>query len=414
MGQVSRFDYGQVTKSEKTDEGYLKVWCKAARVGTQRYTRGDGTQVVEYRPEEEVSNPESLASFGMKAVTLNHPKVLLDSKTTKLHQVGHAGSHVRFSDGFVEVALIVTDQDAIDAIQRGDAQEVSAGYRVDYENIPGVTPEGESYDGIQRNIKVNHIALVSRGRAGREARLLLDSCDRNDAVADIEKPSNSPATSMARINLDGLEIELSADAAGAVQSFVKETGRAQAELQQKLDSQEAIIQTATTETSQLQERADAAAGRITELEQQLAEAVAATEKRDDAAEINSAVNARIAALNKFAPILPVDFKFDGQDEAAIMQLAYHNVFEKEAREDASADYLLGVLDGVLAAMEDIEEDQEEIKADAEFAPEEDGSNVAEVRAALSAVQASEKFDAQDAYRERLLNGWKSDLSANAK
>ena len=122
----------------------------------------------------------------MKAVTLNHPKVLLDSKTTKLHQVGHAGSHVRFSDGFVEVALVITDQDAIDAVQRGDAQEVSAGYRVDYDPTPGVTPDGESYDGIQRNIKVNHIALVARARAGREARLLLDSCDRNDAVADIE------------------------------------------------------------------------------------------------------------------------------------------------------------------------------------------------------------------------------------
>ena len=95
-----------------------------------------------------------------------------------------------------------------------------------------------------------------------------------------------------------------------------------------------------------------------------------------------------------------------------MAIAYQNVFEKEARSDASADYLLGVLDGVLAAMEDIEED-EEIKADSEFTPEEDGSNTAEVRAALAQVQASEKFDAKDSYRERLLNGWKSDLSANA-
>ena len=122
MGQVSRYDYGQVTKSEITDEGYLKVWCKAARVGTQLYTRGDGAQVREYRPEDEVSNPESLASFGMKAVTLNHPRVLLDTETTKLHQVGHAGSQVRFSDGFVEVALLITDQKAIDAFKRGDAQ----------------------------------------------------------------------------------------------------------------------------------------------------------------------------------------------------------------------------------------------------------------------------------------------------
>ena len=413
MGQVSRYDYGQVTKSEVTDEGYLKVWCKAARVGTQLYTRGDGTQVREYRPEDEVSNPDSLASFGMKAVTLNHPKVLLDSKTTKLHQVGHAGSHVRFSDGFVEVALVITDQDAIDAIQRGDAQEVSAGYRVDYDPTPGVTPDGESYDGIQRNIKVNHIALVARARAGREARLLLDSCDRNDAVADIEPPSNSPVISMARITLDGLDIELPADAAGAVQSFVKETGRTQAELQQKLDAQEEKIQAVVTEKTEAQDRIDASQERIAELEKQLAEAVAASEQRDDAAEINDAVNKRLEALNKFAPIMPEDYKFDGEDEAQIMAIAYQNVFEKEARSDASADYLLGVLDGVLAAMEDIEEDQEEVKADSEFVPEEDGSNVAEVRAAIAQVQASEKFDAKDSYRERLVNGWKSDLSANA-
>ena len=413
MGQVSRYDYGQVTKSEVTDEGYLKVWCKAARVGTQLYTRGDGTQVREYRPEDEVSNPDSLASFGMKAVTLNHPKVLLDSKTTKLHQVGHAGSHVRFSDGFVEVALVITDQNAIDAIQRGDAQEVSAGYRVDYDPTPGVTPKGESYDGIQRNIRVNHIAVVSKGRAGREARLLLDSCDRNDAVADIEPPSNSPVISMARITLDGLDIELPADAAGAVQSFVKETGRAQAELQQKLDAQEEKIQAVVTEKTEAQDRIDASQERIAELEKQLAEAVAASEQRDDAAEINDAVNKRLEALNKFAPIMPEDYKFDGEDEAQIMAIAYQNVFEKEARSDASADYLLGVLDGVLAAMEDIEEDQEEVKADSEFVPEEDGSNVAEVRAAIAQVQASEKFDAKDSYRERLVNGWKSDLSANA-
>ena len=413
MGQVSRYDYGQVTKSEKTDEGYLKVWCKAARVGTQLYTRGDGSQVREYRPEDEVSDPDSLSSFGMKAVTLNHPKVLLDAKTTKLHQVGHAGSHVRFSDGFVEVALVITDQEAIDSIERGDTQEVSAGYRVDYDPTPGVTPEGESYDGIQRNIRVNHLAIVSKGRAGKNARLLLDSCDRNDAVADVEPPSNSASLSMARITLDGLEVEIPADSATAVKSFVKDTERGMAELQQKLDAQVEEFQAATNEKTELQERVDNATGRIEELEKQLAEAVAASEQRSDAEEINSAVNKRIEALNKFAPILPEDYKFDGEDEAQIMALAYQNVFEKEAREDASADYLLGVLDGVLAAMEDIEEDQEEIKADADFAAEEDGSNVAEVRAALSAVQASEKFDAQDAYRERLLNGWKSDLSANA-
>ena len=413
METANRYDYGQLTKSETTDEGYLKVWCKAARVGTQLYTRGDGAQVREYRPEEEVAKPESLASFGMKAVTMGHPPVLLDSGNTKVHQIGHAGSQIRFTDGFVEVALLVTDRDAIERIKRGDAQEVSAGYRVDFDPTPGVTPQGESYEGVQRNIRVNHIAVVPKGRAGRDVRLILDSCDRNDAIAWDQTPSNSPVISMARITLDGLDLELPAETAGAVQSFVKEAERAKVDLQSKLDSQEEQIEAVVTENEETLGRLDAALERIEELEKQIADSAAEAEKRDDAAQINEAVNARLATLDKFAPILPDEYKFDGEDERGIMTLAYENVFEQAPREDANNDYLLGVLDGVLAAMEDVEDDEEEIHQDSEFQPEEDGSNVAEVRAALAAVSGDEKMDAQSSYREQLLNGWKSNLTAHA-
>ena len=412
METVSRYDYGQISKSEISDEGYLKVWCKAARVGTQLYTRGDGKQCREYRPEEEVAKPESLASFGMKAVTMGHPPVLLDSGNTNVHQIGHAGSQVRFNDGFVEVALLITDKEAISQIQRGDAQEVSSGYRVDFDPTPGVTPSGESYDGVQRNIRINHIAIVKKGRAGSDVRLILDSCDRNDAIAVNETPSNSTLIPMAQVQLDGLGLDLPAEAAGVIQSYVKDSDRAKADLQSKLDSQEEQIQAVVTENEETLGRLDAALERIEELEKQAAVSAESADKRDDAAEINEAVNQRLSTLDKFAPILPDEYKFDGEDERAIMAIAYENVFEQAPREDANNDYLLGVLDGVLAAMEDVEEDEEEVKADAEFQPEADGSNVAEVRAAIAQVQATEKLDAGDSYQERLLNGWKSDLTAH--
>ena len=412
METVSRYDYGQISKSEISDEGYLKVWCKAARVGTQLYTRGDGKQCREYRPEDEVAKPESLASFGMKAVTMGHPPVLLDSGNTNVHQIGHAGSQVRFNDGFVEVALLITDKEAISQIQRGDAQEVSSGYRVDFDPTPGVTPSGESYDGVQRNIRINHIAIVKKGRAGSDVRLILDSCDRNDAIAVNETPSNSTLIPMAQVQLDGLGLDLPAEAAGVIQSYVKDSDRAKADLQSKLDSQEEQIQAVVTENEETLGRLDAALERIEELEKQAAVSADSADSRDDAAEINEAVNQRLSTLDKFAPILPDEYKFDGEDERAIMAIAYENVFEQAPREDANNDYLLGVLDGVLAAMEDVEEDEEEVKADAEFQPEADGSNVAEVRAAIAQVQATEKLDAGDSYQERLLNGWKSDLTAH--
>ncbi|MGA1785130.1 MAG: DUF2213 domain-containing protein, partial [Pontimonas sp.] len=142
---VSRYDFAPITGSETTPEGYLRVWCRAARSGTQLYRRADGSQVREYRPPEEVSNPDSLSTFGMKPATWGHPPVLLDSANTKQYQVGYSGSQVRYNDGFVEVALVVTDQDAIEKIKRKDATEVSAGYKVDFDPTPGITPEGEEY-----------------------------------------------------------------------------------------------------------------------------------------------------------------------------------------------------------------------------------------------------------------------------
>ena len=155
-----RYDFAPITGTETTEEGFLRVWCRAARTGTQLYRRADGTQVREYRPEEEVSDPDCLSSFGMKPATYGHPPVLLDSANTKTYQVGYSGSQVRYSDGFVEVALVVTDKDTIEKVKRKDATEVSAGYKVEFDPTPGVAPNGESYDGVQRNIRTNHIAIV--------------------------------------------------------------------------------------------------------------------------------------------------------------------------------------------------------------------------------------------------------------
>ena len=148
---VSRYDFAPITGSETTPEGYLRVWSRAARSGTQLYRRADSSQVREYRPPEEVSNPDSLSTFGMKPTTWGHPPVLLDSANTKKFQVGYSGSQVRYNDGFVEVAVVVTDAESIEKI-KGCYRGMSAGYRVDFDPTPGITPEGEEYDGVQRNI----------------------------------------------------------------------------------------------------------------------------------------------------------------------------------------------------------------------------------------------------------------------
>ena len=398
------------------------MWCRAARTGTQLYRRSDGSQVREYRPPEEVSNPESLQTFGMKPATWGHPPVLLDSKNTKEHQIGFSGSQVRFNDGFVEVALTVTDQDAIDKIKRGDAREVSAGYKVDFDPTPGVTPEGEEYSGVQRNIRVNHIAVVPVGRAGPEVKLLMDRMDAADAVAydpepgtpaQMSTPTASPT--MASVKLDGLEIDLPVDAASAVQTFTKgltqqvaALDEAKAELSQKLDEASKEIESLAYEKEAAEGRADALTERVAELE-------AETSSRTDAAELDELIKARLAVFHKLAPAFEDDFKFDGLDESELYVKAFTELTGEAPREDAAPEYVAGVVDGILSHLDSEEEgDDDEPVAAVSEAPAEEKEDRADSTVALRNAVSGAGVPAPSAassYSQKMADAWKAPLSA---
>lgn len=419
-----RYDFAPITKSETTDEGYLRVWCRAARTGTQLYRRSDGSQVREYRPPEEVSNPESLQTFGMKPATWGHPPVLLDSKNTKQHQIGYSGSQVRYNDGFVEVALVVTDQDSIDKIKRGDARQVSAGYKVDFDPTPGQTPEGEDYNGVQRNIRVNHIAVVPVGRAGPEVKLLMDRMDSADAVAYDPEPGTPAQTStstaspsMASVKFDGLEIDLPVEAAGAVQSVFKDLNKqiaeldaSKAELESKLDAAEKEVESIAYEKEAAEGRADALTERVAELE-------AETSSRTDAADIDELIKARLAVFQHLAPAFAEDYKFDGIDEEELYVAAFTNLTGEEPREDAAPEYVAGVVDGLLHqfALDSEEEgEEEEPVAAVSEAPAEEKEDRADSTVALrQAVSGAgqPQPSAHASYAQKMADAWKSPLHA---
>jgi len=418
---VLRYDFAPITGSETTSEGYLRVWCRAARTGTQLYRRADGSQTREYRPPEEVGNPESLSTFGMKPATWGHPPVLLDAANTKQFQVGYSGSQVRYNDGFVEVALVVTDQDAIEKIKRKDASEVSAGYKVDFDPTPGITPEGEEYAGIQRNIRVNHIAIVPRGRAGPEVRLLLDRMDAADAVSESSEHEMAPQSSstaspvMATVKLDGLEIDLPAEAASAVQSYSRDMGRQlqaltteRAELSTKLDALQADFDNLAYEKEAAEGRADA-------LEEQLASDEGTS--RIDTAELDQLVAARLATLQRLAPAFAEDFKFDGIDDTSLYVQAFTNLTGSAPREDAEPAYIQGVVEGMLTAHADATEaegeegeDESEDGDTKEDAADDRADSTYALRDALKGA-GRPNSDSVSAYRSRMVEAWKRPLTA---
>lgn len=183
MSEALRFDRAEISPDwEETPEGYLRIKATFARTGLQRYRRQDGKEAIEYRPEEEVSRKDALLSLANLPVTLEHPPELLTPDTCRQYQRGHTGSMVEYRSPFAVGFVTVTDREAIDAVKRGDAREVSVGYRVKFDATPGVTPDGQRYDGVQREISGNHVAIVRKGRAGPEVRLHMDSAYAVDPI----------------------------------------------------------------------------------------------------------------------------------------------------------------------------------------------------------------------------------------
>ena len=174
-----RQTYGISRRVFDDDTGFLRVPGRVARVGVQTYLRGelglDGDPmdtVNVFRPESEVFAESYLNSFKDADATDNHPVKMVDSDTFKNVTVGHVSSAgTRDSDNpdFVVVELVIKDAKAIKKIESGKC-ELSAGYSARYDKESG-TYDGVQYDYVQRNLKVNHVAVVDRARAGREARI---------------------------------------------------------------------------------------------------------------------------------------------------------------------------------------------------------------------------------------------------
>lgn len=181
MVRVLRVDKQELSKAVRLDNGWLRAPATLTRVGVFEYHSPDGSVRRELRPPEEVFREDSLASFEQCPVTIDHPAVgILDTRTTKMFQRGSVTS-VRRDGANVVGQVLLTDEDAIEAATKGRKKQLSCGYTCDCEEKPGTTSgipgvaDGQRYDAIQRNIRGNHVALVTRARAGENATLRLDS-----------------------------------------------------------------------------------------------------------------------------------------------------------------------------------------------------------------------------------------------
>lgn len=151
-----------------------------SRVGVQEYTREDGSVQREYRPDDEVFSDASIASAVDAVVTDFHCGMVNPANYREV-TVGHvSGSPMPARDGdYLGASMVILDAREIALIDAGERVENSCGYDCTLDMTPGVSPAGEAYDAVQRNIQINHVALLPSGygRAGEAVKLRLDASD---------------------------------------------------------------------------------------------------------------------------------------------------------------------------------------------------------------------------------------------
>lgn len=233
LGSVQRYerlDSWMLVGCAVTDaDGFLRDSPIVARTGIYIYQQPDGTIIREYRPPEEVFDTDSEASFVGKPIVVGHPASgIVNSDTAQDLAIGTIlSSGYQKDETNIACDIVIHNPSAI-----GEKRGLSLGYRVDIEEAPGITPDGQQYDVIQRNIRINHLAVVDRGRAGAKARLNLDG---DEIIEGVE-------TKM-KIKIDSVDFEVDEKIANYVNS-----------LQNKEENARVKLDTANTELKSVKEQ----------------------------------------------------------------------------------------------------------------------------------------------------------------
>ena len=161
----------------KTDDGHV-VHARVARGGNVQNYRGSEMGVTDrdvvriYRPSDAVFARNAINTYARKPITIGHPEGGVSDETWKDLAVGEIDRDVVRDGEFVSVPLLFRDAKAITMMQAADGpRELSMGYVASVDFSDGVTPDGDAYDAIMTDFRMNHVAVVPLARGGKELRI---------------------------------------------------------------------------------------------------------------------------------------------------------------------------------------------------------------------------------------------------
>ena len=236
--------------------------------------------------------------------------------------------NIRKDGRWVICPIVITDAGAVGRIDNGECRQVSLGYETELVPESG-TYDGESYDYRQTNIRYNHLALVSRARAGDEAIVHLDAAD--GVMQEVVEPVKETVI-MSKIRLDGIEYDAAPEVLNHIERLTERTGAA-----------EKTAEELELEKLKAQEAADAAAGEKDAAKAEL-EKLKAT-SNDEA--IRAGVKARVALERTAAQVLGTEAKLDAMNDRDIKVAVVTKVHADAKMDGRSDEYVQARFDAAI-------------------------------------------------------------------
>lgn len=211
----------------------------------------------EFRPHDEVFSPAHMKSLLGKPITAGHPRGLAHSRRDAdptlgpdgkpWRAIGAALSEARQDGDYLVGDIVIHHPEAV----HGGAKELSLGYKLDLIEEAGEW-NGQPYGFIQKNLRIDHVAVVPKGRAG-VSRLNLDAAD-----VEITTPAVSPSFPKEPPSMSDQLVDVRLDESGLIYKAAPEISVAIRKMHAELDKMRADAADAKVEIKSVSVRADEA------------------------------------------------------------------------------------------------------------------------------------------------------------
>lgn len=341
---LTRYDTAPINRvTQDAQTGFVHITnVPIARVGVFPYIKADNSVEMEAKLPTELLSEGTVSSANSKPITDNHPDELVTQVNARNYMKGFTATNAHVENDTLKVDMTITDKSLIDEINRGK-QELSIGFETEVVPKKGEY-KGVAYDSVQRNIQINHVAVVEQGRAGHSVRLLGDSAEMIEQ--DVQKKGKRMDTT--KVRLDGADVTVATVDADKIIKLDADN----AEKEKKIAELEALIEEKKKELDELKGEAEEEKKNADEAQ---AKADAAEKELDSLKKeysgdaMQKAVNDRLNLVGKVKPYLGDSYDFNGKTDKQLKLDTITALDSSIDLKDKSDDYINAYFDAALQA-----------------------------------------------------------------